>query len=603
MAKFETDLAAPQGAGASVVAPVDTGFNLPRVFGDLADAFAKGAANRAKEQAEAVKNQIVGEYTKKNAALDDALLQGGIDATRAATQRRSLFSQFASQYPEYTEDFNKVAKSFKEVGAIGTALDEEQAAKEQRRKLLGDAASKSGINVGLNDDPKVQDAAIRAHLAAVKFDDELKRTADQFNLQRGMNQEEREQFKQRTELNTNEALTQLGNAHMDLFSERIQVGVGILKAGGDITDIRRAAQEHLLSIRQQANNLTRLNPGMYQAFIGMFEEQMKILEDAPKIMNDDYENRVKQVIAKTQLSMLNSNPEYKRLVAASRGAPSVPMDSKVIKIMDQVINMSNDPIKPQTAIMSSVPNQQGAFEAYKQWRVQADKNRDPKANTEANNIGKGILKSYGAVGSVEGMSSDQVEGFVDFVASPEFLRLRSEGSIDERTIADAKAAHTQYYFKPISQTIENRILNETFQPRARTVSAPGQIPVRTAEPKAITFADMVEFKMVGDTLVAEPKIIKGAALDVADSQRLADEMRGSVKYINRLIASGANLDGYSSKAQYWEEQKHNFFPKIYPNPEKVKAGGVYEMDGKKYKYTGGIPWQRDEFWQEVTSAE
>lgn len=610
---FQPTLQGPQAAGATPLAPVSNRIDLSPI-GDIVNIFAKGLANSRKEEAEALQRQIIGDYTQENAKLDSAILQGAIKPTEAQTRRQALFAKFSANYPEFIQEFGKVAKEFKEVGAVGEAIDEVSQARTQRRNLINEAASKAGIPVSLSDPEDVQNAAIGLYQEQVRADEVLRRRQAQLTFEKGMNEEQRTAFKFKTENETNSLLGSLGRSHFDLFSSRVEQALSGIRSGQDVTQIKAAMFEQLNSIKAQGESLSRLNPGMYNSFIKVYEDMYKAVEQAPADMSADYENMVKQRIAKRQLLIFDHNDELLNLVAVSRGAPSVGLDSRNLQVIDKALrwSQSTNP-NPDMEVAADPAKQHAGFDLYKKWRAEADKLNDPAAQKEADNIANGMLKSYASVGNVSGMTSNQLDGFISFVASPEFKQLQVKGALDPQTVEDARMAHAQYYQRPVSLAIQEKLLNETFTPAARFGQQVTQAPGRPVNPlltqprpqqqNPVPYSEMVEFKMIGDVIVAQPKVVQGNPLDVRDSQRLAEDLKGVTKYLNNLVAAGANLDNYESKAQYWEEQKHVLLPKVYPNPDVYKAGGVYEIDGVKFKYTGGVPWQDERFWERVENGE
>lgn len=606
MAEFSVNLAGPQGAGASPVAPVSDRLDLSPVA-DIFDMFAKGLANKRKEDAEAAKNAVISEYSQKLGAIEEAQISGQWNASRVNLERRKLDRMFFANSPQYITELKSVREGFISGGGVGEALKAEENKIAEFNKLISDASTKSGIPVSLNDPRPVQEAAVNAHLEGVRFDESMRRKQAQLTFETGVSQEQRAKFRQDVELQTNEALSRLGTANRDVFLARAEDAVKIFRGGGDIAPAIESARQHLTMIKMQAEALSRLNPGMASAFVKAYEDDFQFLVDLPKMDSAQADDMFKQMVNKRALMMVTKREDALNLAASAKAFPTVQMGSRELNLVSDMLKFTDKPA-PSPDLVSSVEKQHMGHDIYKKWRAQADKEGSVEGGKQVDNLGVSITKSMGMAGRVEGMSTETFSGFVDWVASPEFKNLRQAGKLDQQTLIDAKDAHTQFYFKPMGLALQNKMA-ESFEltpislpgvPRSKDNRPPNPMVTQDrVQPRSASFADLVDFKIVGDVVIAEPKLVDGRPLDTRDSIRLSNEIKGSVKHLNTFLKAGANLDGYDSVKEYWEDQKHVIFPAIYPNPAQVKAGGVYEMDGKKYRYTGGIPWRKPEYWEEV----
>jgi hypothetical protein len=60
-------------------------------------------------------------------------------------------------------------------------------------------------------------------------------------------------------------------------------------------------------------------------------------------------------------------------------------------------------------------------------------------------------------------------------------------------------------------------------------------------------------------------------------------METNTKVVNQLVKAGAHMEGHTNYDKYWEANKHQILPNMFPDPARLKVGQV--VDG--YKYIGG----------------
>lgn len=609
MAEFNVDLQAPQGAGAAPVAPVGESPNpFFALAGSVVEEFGKYAANQRKADAEAAKNAVVGDYAAKLSAIEDGLISGSITPEEANVRRRSTQSRFMASYGTYAKEFKEVFSAFKEGGAIGEALEAEQEEQNREREILN-RAGQAGLVVPKGATQAVRDSVISAQLATDRFESELKRAKSIQEYRSTLSEEERKNAEREEARNTDVLLTDLGNKHLDAFGKIVEMGVRNSWEGRDIQDVMLNAQQYLTGVRQTVNIVARGDKQKADAFMKLFEEQFDFLKNAPNLSREETSNQLKQFVEKRALAMVMSDSEALNMAANLRlGFNIQNFDSNARRVVDRLVKFSGSPNSSGSMELAAGGAAMGT--AVQTFNTVAGQQTDATGEQQKVNIANGILRSISLSTSVNGMDSTKFNAATDFLASEGFKALWNSGKISPQDVEGAERAYQKLYAHPVSLAIQQRLTQDTYTPRARyglpqvtnTQGRP-ENPLltqpRAQTPEARPYSDFVEYQMIGEALVARPKIVEGHQFDVQDSQRISEDLRSTTEYLNKLVTIGTTLTRSPTKQAFWEMNKHTILPDIYPDPAVVKEGKVYEMDGKKFKYKGGFPWKNPNQWEEV----
>lgn len=609
MADYNVNLSAPQGAGASPVAPVQEQLNpFFALAENVIDAFGKNAAADRKAQAEAAKQATLSDYSQKIGAIEDGLLSGELDPSKANLMRRKVHSQYAASYPQYIKEIKEINSSFKEGGAIGEAMEEEQAQQDLDRKIMAKAADR-GLVVPKGADITVKEAVKNAQLANDRFDDALKRESEVQRYRVAVKSEQREDEKIQADRDLDVMLTEVGSQNLNAFNKIVEMGVRNAWEGRDISDIQLNLQQYLGNVRQTVNIIARNNPQKAQAFMKLFEDGAEILKNAPTAAREQTDNQLKDLINRRALLLISNDAEAQNLAAGNK----LGIDPKVygaaeLKVVERVLHFAAKPTTPGSMEIASNPSSMGT--AVKVFNNSYEKPTDKEGDVQKVNTARGILRSMALSTNVPDMDSTKFNAATDFLTSKGFKELWDSGKIEASEVAGAERAYQKLYALPVSLAIQQKLTQGTYTPQARygieqPTGRPGgpsnpmlQSP-RAISPEPRPYSDFVEYQMIGESLVARPKITEGHPLDVRDSQRISEDLRSTTEYLNKLVDIGTTLTRSPTKQAFWEMHKHELLPDIYPDPQRVKAGQVYEMDGKKFKYKGGYPWKNPNQWEEV----
>ena len=266
MAEFgiqATDLSAPQGAGASPVAPVTAGIldnGVGENIGNIMSIFQKGLEHDAKAKKEEMKNRVLGEYAREMGAISDAASSGALKPDAVARRSRAIHDKYVSSFAEYYNEFKGLRSTFMEGTESGVALDEETAARKSRESLINTMIGK-GYPVAMDSPKAVQDAWIGVHQATQRADEEEQRKirrASEFRAQTRFEQDsEALADKRKAEVLINDLASENLNA---LFTTAQDYGTKIRTGGMNADEARFNLESQFSKIDQTIGMIGAKNP-------------------------------------------------------------------------------------------------------------------------------------------------------------------------------------------------------------------------------------------------------------------------------------------------------------------------------------------------------
>jgi len=586
MASFETDLQAPQGAGASVVAPVDTGKNIPRIFGDVIEGLGKFGEQRAKERAEELKNSVVGQFAKEYTKIEDGLISGELKPDRANVLRRSVFSKYVANYSEYTKEFNSIQGALFEGGAVKGALEEEKSGLEMKRQLKKDAIS-SGFLFPENMSSEFEDSQLRAFQASRLADANFKRMADKVHLQTSMNQEQRtnSQFVQRQNvLSTLKTLAQEHFEPASLFARDMATKAA---KGEDPAILMQQANQYFANLEAGITAASASDPELGNSFRNMFNSLRKNTEEgiSGKTRTEAMENQIKEIQNQLMLTAMG-NPRLQALWAQSKifGGPIIINEAETQEAFGKILQLADTTGKFQAPPDLFSPGSQ-VFEMLmgrNKALINGQMTDREGATTELSTIANNVNKALGGL-DVSQTNANQLQSAAAYYASPEYASLISKGQVDKVTASKAKDVLNLVYERTITRGVEQK-LNSTFQ--------------FTANKEAVPVADIINIQFNGAGVDFGIKQVGYLSpVDRQDQQQFVRELKASKDAVNQMIHIGAHMEGHTDYSGYWERNKHIIMPSYYPDPSRLKVGQVEEG----YEYVGGPPASKNS-WKKVEVA-
>lgn len=596
MADFTTTLAAPQGAGANPVAPVQE-HQVPFQPNPLLEAatniFAKGLVQQRQQDALDRKNAVVGEYVKAQNVYTEALTSGQWTAAQVATASRANHSKFAAAYPEYITEFSEARKSLIDGGELGEVQRKVQETQKRRTDDI-DRASQAGWTFYDGISPTTEDSFVAAHKAQVRLDketeDRLKANAEDRAQQTAQQSKETHQITLQNYVdkqNAEKGVLDVADKNFDALRNMSRDFLADPKMPYEKKVALFADRADKMRIGLQA--IARSNPELAAPWSKIIDDMQstftKLADPKAKSENEAavLHNELNALMDKQKL-MIVSKPEYRKAVAVSQlfGNNSTLINltnSNIVTGMLADLSLGPDGGSTNPNIVGT-PNEKDALVTLKGALSSLQKgsaNGDPKKNaTEAVNAVNGIMKQTATVGGGS-IPATTLKGLSAFYSSPEFGKLSEQGQLDRNTMQNANKVFQINYVPAVTQAVEGRLLQTIDYAPAR-----GGAPFRQGGQRIIDNVD-IKFNGSGITFVEKP-----GAQQTISSYSTTQAIQDAEKGLNEVIRIGAHMEGTTNYAKYWDENKHLLMPRVFPDPNKLKVGQIIKAkNGKSYKYIGG----------------
>lgn len=586
MADFNVDLQAPQGAGASPVAPVSSGFKIPGLVEDIVGVFAKGLQESRKEKAEAIKQAVVGEYAQKLSAIEDAQISGQWNASRVNTERRKLHSQFVASNPEFVKDFKEISSSFLDAGGVKEALDEEQMKQDERKAERKDMIN-SGMFIPEWASPELEESMRNAYRTTKAADVEFKRATDRTSELRAQKQEMRTDERYTLESQVERGIGSMMTTHFEPASLFVNGIADRAREGADPKQLLQDIGQYFANIEAGIAQISIAKPSTGEAARNSFGTLRAMAEEAvsSKKGAESLRFRLEEMQSGLKLSALSNSPQLQTGYVLSTLMPGIPLvnTTEYEAISGALLKLSGKAgqftVSPDLFLEDNMTVNQGVFDQLvaRGRAVKAGKVGDVATTTaELTEAANNVNKTVGGlnVGSIDPKNLSKA---AEYYSSPEFLDLVRGGKVDINEAQKAKEVMQLTYEKDVIRGVEQQ-LSRQFSKTGKLRPEEG---TATSNLVNITFnGASVEFKMK-DVGYLSP-------IDRQDFKQIERQLSASKQALNQLIRMSAHLDKREDYAQYFEENKHVLLPSYFPDPNKLKPGQtVKAKNGKSYKYIGG----------------
>lgn len=601
-----TELSAPQGQGTAPIAPVETRpntINPLNVVGQLTDMFITQKASYDKKQQAERQASVLKAYVDEENKYGEAFKTGQWDSNRAASASRANYSKFIAANPDLIPQLAQARTSVyggTEMGVVEKQLEQEAKLKE---KIVTDATS-VGYQFYPGMSKEAEQASIDSYQAARRVEEQLKKSTAAAQEARavagerraaanfGMTVEDRE-----LKNNVVEGLRTMASMNFDAMQ----------KAGPDLFSKVKSGNmspEQALQIHQ--GNMQRVQAGLvslgtahpeltspYTKLFGEMDTTIKAMldpgkktADELKVLQDSFNLMVtkqkmmalekdpallkaytaSQLFSNDSIVTLGGSTAVSRYMMAGTGAdPSLKDNSRPIGTGDDAAIYKTTLHALDNLYAGKVQNKEGAA-------------------IEATNLVNKMLKDTASVDG--GIAPSSLKAASAFYASPQFGKLALEGKIDKQTATNAQEVFQVKYEPAVREAIMNRLNMEV---------SPGQ-----------TMLKNVKFSMVGNNVVIDSNLqpnsskagfISGFIDEGMQGIRKTEEaaaLKQAASGLNQLVRMHAHLEGTTDYAKYWEKNKHQFMPGIFPDPVALKPGQV--EDG--HEYLGGN-YQDPRNWKKV----
>ena len=121
-----TQLSGPQGAGAGVIAPVQEQVVANPFMGALqgiTGLLEAGIKNNAKQEAMKLENSVIGGYIQRQNAINDGVISGELNPSRAAAESRVNFDKHLAGNPQYAKSLIEAKNALSGGGTLGEIED------------------------------------------------------------------------------------------------------------------------------------------------------------------------------------------------------------------------------------------------------------------------------------------------------------------------------------------------------------------------------------------------------------------------------------------------------------------------------------------------
>ncbi|HET8689294.1 MAG TPA: hypothetical protein VFM18_22000 [Methanosarcina sp.] len=608
MADFTEDLASPRGAGSQPVAPVQQqvykqeGVAALNFASTMVDQFAHYKVQADKAEKEVRKNAIIGDFTRTQTTLADALAQGNIDPSRANAIARANFSRFAANNPDLVSDASKVNKDLFEYTNLEDVKTQSDAFKDAKKQMISDA-TKAGYIINPNAPQDVIDSQLNAFQKTRASEEEFKRLVARRQENRSQSAEDRSAQDYAYKQQSIQLLATIGDSHLDSSFKSVKDIVAEAKRVGTLDALEVAKSkinEMFLGIEKTIVASSTFHPELAKGYQSMFSQIKQNGLDSldPKISAEASSNRLKEMESNIMLTAL-ANPDAKVSFAMGKiyngPLPSTYLETQAsgkntIAYLANAFKAGN--LGPQ--VIGDKNTETGAYDLIKSQvgMLEGGKVSKPEeARTQLGNLTNNVLQQVGAAAS-QGLTPDKLSTAFNFVSSPEYAKLVSYGVINKEAQAAAHKVFSAMYETSVGKAIEQK-LSMPF----RTVDSNNPV-----DGKQQSYGSLVDFKWGGSGVQATP-VDQGTGktwlnrTQMQDRDILVSDMKSATISLNQLIRAGAHMNGSTDYQKYWEDNKHLILPSIYPDPVQLKPGQT--IDG--YKYLGGN-YRAQSNWVKVQEA-
>lgn len=599
MADFNVNLEAPHASGAKVISPVQSSVqNMPNpwiAFGlGVAGALVQNQADIQKKDKDLREQAIIDTFAREQTFLSDAIQQGRNPA-EINTRAMSNFNKAVAANPSLADKFAKVNKDLFDFSALSVAKDAATLAKELHKEQL-QTLQKSGSVVDDTTPKNVVDAEWNSHQTNVRVEAEFKKMAERQALMNSMNAEERASTKAKMENDASRLLAEMGDSKIPAMFSMMDHIVAEKEKSTDPKAFELASSKVMQEFSRVEGAITALSqhaPQLAASYKKQFDDIKNFTMErlSGKMTASAVENQLKVFKDTAQLTAMTSDPALKTMYTLSAvvggqnftsifGAQQAQARESYIRLTDKFGGNPHE-FFTQPEVDKALAKQV----QYQVGRVEKGEIKDrEKALGQLGNGANNILKAIAAAPNQQ-INPQNMTAAIDFVASPEYVKLRDAGKIDATQANAANKAFGLFY----RESVAKGVMEQLDKPFRISTHIKGS---------DMNYSDLVTFTW--DGLGIKPEAAQTPILSLmerGDRDLFISKMQNSAKALNHLVNAGANLEGVKPEV-YWEKNKHNIMPNFYP-PEAVKPNSVHEIEGKKFKYTGGTPWKNKKNWIEV----
>lgn len=589
MADFNVNLAAPQAAGARVVAPVqEAGFgDVLRSGANLLGSLMEGKAKADKENAAAQKEAILNEYSSRYRSIAEDVKTSNLMPGQREAMTRSLFNQYVANYAGLSDEFKKITAGFREFGTISDEVERAQMFKDQKKKDIA-AAAASGVEFSPYDSDNTTNMKLTSWRAQVVEDEKFKRKREQFELNKSMSAEERAVWEHNNKVEADTLINKIGVDHYESTLSSISDIQQAVASG------RMSVEEAKLEIERKFGNISTAiatvshgNTSYAAPWDRAFGDLKSYALNAinPETSANALEQQKKSILAMRQIQILTTNPELKEAAALSGlfGPGTLGLMPQISTTILENVRKAGE--GKDTAVLGSPEEKPSLALITKNLQdLRANTSTSPDVTAKGvQKFSEAILNEVGNKINKPNASYKDLLEVANFFAQPEWAYAVEKGLVSKEANQKAKEAFQTIYSKSISNAVLEKV-NTQFKFSASGASKP-----------LMSVLDL-QFSGSGVSLGVASGYM--SPIDKQDAVRYQRELKPTIDSINKLIHIGAHMEGTTDYAKYWENNKHNILPGVY-----YQKGSVQTVGGKKYEYIGPYPTSDQRSWREIVNKE
>lgn len=589
-----TQLSAPQGAGATPVEGVRTpasGIDLSPIA-NLASGLDSMFTDMLKQKKETNENQIISEFVKAHEKNDQMRLQTG-DRSRWMAQQQLINSQFAGQYGDMVDKFQKVV-NFRKGGLVEEQETEAQSEQKRRNAVLDKVSVWANTNVST----ETQDFLIDAQRTSDRLAQQQEEIRQSEKHRASMDAAEREAYDYRAKQEGTRLVVDIAAKHEQAFNSYMFDLARQVKDGRiDEVEANRMAGQYFNNIQMTLSTASAANPQLAAPFKASFESMYNNGREffKPGAQLKDLEDQVKKIRLQGQLKFMSRDPDLPELAAASEIFKNHPdillkLDPKIVKVMGAMGVQETGATSPvidsatKEQIVGIPKYEKPAFDALKtaiKQSVDGTGGDRKKLNTEVYGQMKGLMGQYSDQYLLGKLTPESRKNMNEFLMDKTVAKFMRDNPVPV-SVAQTLTRVVQDNFKQYKSTVTNalgdvlpgKVVDQTKRttlPDGSTVSSPSLSGLgslvsrpRTADVDPL---DAIDISWQGDRMVFTPK---NMPVDTAQQAMLVSRLNQLSNVLSNGVIIGAHIEGSTDYGAYFNKSKHIMFEGKFPVPDQPK---------------------------------
>lgn len=589
-----TQLSAPQGAGATPVEGVRTpasGIDLSPIS-NLVSGLDSMFTDMLKQKKETNENQVISEFVKAHEKNDQMRLQTG-DRSRWMAQQQLINSQFAGQYGDMVDKFQKVV-NFRKGGLVEEQETEAQSEQKRRNAVLDKVSTWANTNVST----ETQDFLIDAQRTSDRLAQQQDEIRQSEKHRASMDAAEREAYDYRARQEGTRLVVDIAAKHEQAFSSYMFDLARQVKDGRiDEIEANRMAGQYFNNIQMTLSSASAANPQLAAPFKASFESMYNNGREffKPGAQLKDLEDQVKKIRLQGQLKFMSRDPDLPEIAAASEIFKNHPdillkLDPKIVKVMGAMGVQEAGSTSPEISsatkeqIVGIPKYEKPAFDSLKaaiKQSVDGAGGDRKKLNTEVYGQMKGLMGQYSdqyLLGSLTPESRKNMNEFLMDKTVAKFMRDNpvpvNVAQTMKRVVQDNFKQYKSTVTNALSDVLPGKVVDQTKRttlPDGSTVSNPSLSGLgslasrpRTADVDPL---DAINISWQGDRMVFTPK---NMPVDTAQQAMLVSRLNQLSNVLSNGVIIGAHIEGSTDYGAYFNKSKHIMFEGKFPVPDQPK---------------------------------